>query len=114
MVGNCAEPLCLEDLDSGEGIAAATTRLLQEADARGRLPTPVEDIIAAAKLEQPAESLDAFVAGATEHMGSGWPDWLAWLKRQDPKTVKAEGARIPGEGKLKAIEDAPGRYVAMR
>ena len=64
--------------------------------------------------EQPAESLDAFVAGATEHMGSWWPDWLAWLKRQDPKTVKAEGARIPGEGKLKAIEDAPGRYVKER
>ena len=28
-----------------------------------------------------------------------------------PKTVKAKGARIPGKGKLKAIEDAPGRYV---
>jgi polyhydroxyalkanoate synthase len=28
--------------------------------------------------------------------------------------VKAEGARIPGEGKFKAIEDAPGRYVRTR
>jgi len=28
--------------------------------------------------------------------------------------VKAGGARIPGEGKLKAIEDAPGRYVRTR
>ena len=33
---------------------------------------------------------------------------------KDPKTAKAEGARIPGGGKLKAIEDAPGRYVKER
>ena len=32
----------------------------------------------------------------------------------EPKTVKAEGARVPGKGKLKAIEDAPGRYVKAR
>jgi len=30
---------------------------------------------------------------------------------QDPKAVDAKGARIPGKGKRKAIEDAPGRYV---
>ena len=29
-------------------------------------------------------------------------------KQQAPKTVEAKGARIPGKGKLKAIEDAPG------
>jgi polyhydroxyalkanoate synthase len=28
--------------------------------------------------------------------------------------VPAEGARIPGKGRLKAIEDAPGRYVKSR
>jgi polyhydroxyalkanoate synthase len=28
--------------------------------------------------------------------------------------VKADDARIPGKGKLKAIEDAPGRYVRER
>jgi polyhydroxyalkanoate synthase subunit PhaC len=28
--------------------------------------------------------------------------------------VKATGARIPGKGKLKAIEDAPGSYVKAR
>ena len=33
---------------------------------------------------------------------------------QDPRTVKAEGARVPGKGKLKAIEDAPGSYVKAR
>ncbi len=62
----------------------------------------------------PCDSLDGFVAGATEHQGSWWPDWIAWLRKQAPKTVEATGARIPGEGKRKAIEDAPGRYVKER
>ena len=60
------------------------------------------------------ETLDAFVAAAQEHKGSWWPDWLAWLKSQAPETVKAGGARVPGKGKLKAIEDAPGSYVKSR
>jgi polyhydroxyalkanoate synthase len=64
--------------------------------------------------EKSAESLGSFVEGATEHKGSWWPDWLDWLKLQDPATVKAEGARVPGKGKLKAIEDAPGSYVKAR
>ena len=59
-------------------------------------------------------SLDDFIAGATEHKGSWWPDWIEWLRVQAPKTVKADGARIPGKGKLKPIEDAPGRYVRTR
>ena len=60
---------------------------------------------------EPRGTLEEFIAGATEHKGSWWPDWMEWLKAQDPKTVKAKGARVPGKGKLKAIEDAPGRYV---
>ncbi|HET7816941.1 MAG TPA: class I poly(R)-hydroxyalkanoic acid synthase [Sphingomicrobium sp.] len=64
--------------------------------------------------DRPCGTLQDFVEGAAEHKGSWWPDWLAWLKAHDPKTVKAEGARIPGEGKLKSIEDAPGRYVKAR
>ncbi len=59
-------------------------------------------------------SLDEFVEGATEHKGSWWPDWLQWLKAQHPGEVKVEGARVPGTGKLKPIEDAPGRYVRTR
>jgi polyhydroxyalkanoate synthase len=59
-------------------------------------------------------SLDEFIAGATERKGSWWPDWLQWLKVQAPEEVPATGARIPGEGKLPAIEDAPGRYVRTR
>ena len=61
-----------------------------------------------------AQSLAEFVAGATEHKGSWWPDWIEWLREQAPETVKADGARVPGAGKHKAIEDAPGRYVKSR
>src|SRR5688500_9582201 len=64
--------------------------------------------------DQPCDTLESFIDGATEHQGSWWPDWMAWLKKQAPRTVKAEGARIPGKGKFKAIEDAPGRYVRER
>jgi polyhydroxyalkanoate synthase len=64
--------------------------------------------------EQPCGTLESFVEGATEHKGSWWPDWVDWLKQQDSGTVPAKGARIPGKGKLKAIEDAPGRYVKER
>ena len=61
-----------------------------------------------------AKSLAAFVEGAVEHKGSWWPDWIEWLREQVPGMVKADGARVPGEGKYKAIEDAPGRYVKSR
>lgn len=64
--------------------------------------------------DEPCGTLEDFIAGATEHKGSWWPDWLRWLKKQAPNTVKAEGARIPGNGKLQPIEDAPGRYVRER
>jgi polyhydroxyalkanoate synthase len=64
--------------------------------------------------DRPAVTLDSFVKGAREHKGSWWPDWLAWLRTQDPRTVKAAGARVPGKGRLKAIEDAPGSYVKAR
>jgi polyhydroxyalkanoate synthase len=64
--------------------------------------------------DQAAGTLADFIEGATEHKGSWWPHWIEWLKGHDRKTVKAKGARIPGEGKLKAIEDAPGRYVKAR
>ncbi len=60
------------------------------------------------------ETLADFIAGATENKGSWWPDWRAWLTGIDSAQVAAEGARLPGEGALPAIEDAPGRYVNNR
>ncbi|MEG3124458.1 PHA/PHB synthase family protein [Sphingomonas sp. GB1N7] len=62
----------------------------------------------------PVESLADFVAGATETKGSWWPDWIGWLHDRDDETVPAKGARQPGKGILKAIEDAPGSYVKSR
>jgi polyhydroxyalkanoate synthase len=64
--------------------------------------------------EQPVNGLEHFIAGASETKGSWWPDWIDWLKAHADKTVPAKGARVPGKGRLKAIEDAPGRYVKAR
>jgi polyhydroxyalkanoate synthase len=64
--------------------------------------------------ENPVDSLDAFIAGATETKGSWWPDWVSWLHRFGGEEVEVTGARIPGEGLLKTIEDAPGSYVRSR
>lgn len=61
-----------------------------------------------------AATLDEFIAGASETKGSWWPDWINWLRDQSGKQVPVKGARIPGKGKLKAIEDAPGSYVRRR
>ena len=49
--------------------------------------------------------------GATEMAGSWWPDWHRWVSALGKEQVPA---RIPGKGKLKAIEDAPGSYVKVR
>jgi polyhydroxyalkanoate synthase len=62
--------------------------------------------------DRSADSLDDFLANATEHPGSWWPDWIGWLA---PRSGRQVPAREPGRGKgLKVIEDAPGRYVKER
>ncbi|MEO1167527.1 MAG: class I poly(R)-hydroxyalkanoic acid synthase [Pseudomonadota bacterium] len=61
-----------------------------------------------------ADSLEDFVAGATETPGSWWPDWLKWLEKRSGEKIEPKGARKPGKGKLKALEDAPGSYVSSR
>jgi polyhydroxyalkanoate synthase subunit PhaC len=57
--------------------------------------------------EQPEE----WLAGATEIAGSWWPDWQRWVTALDKRMVKA---RVPGDGKLPVIEDAPGSYVKVQ
>jgi polyhydroxyalkanoate synthase subunit PhaC len=54
---------------------------------------------------------EAWLKGATEMAGSWWPDWQRWVVSHDKEMV---GARKPGAGKLKAIEDAPGSYVRVK
>ncbi len=53
-----------------------------------------------------------WLAGAEHHAGSWWPEWARWLDAHSSgKTVPA---RVPGEGGLKPIEDAPGSYVRAK
>lgn len=60
------------------------------------------------------QTLEQFIEGASETPGSWWPHWREWYDGHANGKVKATGARIPGKGKLKAIEDAPGSYVKTR
>jgi polyhydroxyalkanoate synthase len=64
--------------------------------------------------DAPANTLDEFVSGARETKGSWWPDWLAWLRGHGDAAVAPTGARVPGEGALPALEEAPGSYVRAR
>ena len=58
----------------------------------------------------PAEA-EAWLTGARCEEGSWWPDWKRWLSRQAGGRAPA---RIPGNGGLGVIEDAPGGYVKAR
>jgi len=60
------------------------------------------------------ETLEDFVAGASEHPGSWWPHWREWIGKLDSPEVSARGKRRPGGRGDRVIEDAPGRYVAER
>jgi len=54
---------------------------------------------------------DDWFDAATVHDGSWWNDWQQWIKPHGGKQV---AKRVPGDGKLKPIEDAPGSYVLVR
>jgi polyhydroxyalkanoate synthase len=58
------------------------------------------------------EDSDAWLAAAARHEGSWWNDWQAWIDGNNGGVKVA--ARVPGDGKLKVIEDAPGAYVSLR
>ena len=60
--------------------------------------------------EQP-ENADDWLENAESHAGSWWPDWARWVKRHAGGRV---AARVPGDGDLDVIEDAPGSYVTKR
>ncbi len=57
------------------------------------------------------ESLEAWLAGATEHPGSWWEHWAQWLR---PLSGEDVPARDPTSGPLPALEAAPGSYVKVR
>jgi polyhydroxyalkanoate synthase len=53
-------------------------------------------------------SLEDWIEKAQQAAGSWWPDYAKWLTSFSGEKVPA---RIPGEGPLPPIEDAPGSYV---
>jgi polyhydroxyalkanoate synthase len=53
------------------------------------------------------ETAEKWFDGATQHPGSWWEDWQAWIEKADAERAPA---RIP----RKAIEPAPGRYAKLR
>ena len=53
-------------------------------------------------------SPEAWLAATHEHEGSWWPHWARWLAPFGGGEVPA---RVPGDGGLPAIEEAPGSYV---
>jgi polyhydroxyalkanoate synthase subunit PhaC len=58
------------------------------------------------------KSADDWIAGATEHTGSWWTDWAAWLKSNAGKQIAAP--KTYGKGKYKATMAAPGTYVQAK
>ena len=59
-----------------------------------------------------ADSAQAWFDSATEHPGSWWTDWSAWLAGHAGKKVAAP--KSAGNRQYKAIEPAPGRYVKQK
>ncbi|MCY4480643.1 MAG: class I poly(R)-hydroxyalkanoic acid synthase [Rhodospirillales bacterium] len=56
-----------------------------------------------------SQEADAWLAAAEHHEGSWWNDWQTWQRRRSGG--KKVPARVPGDGALRPIEDAPGAYV---
>ncbi len=52
---------------------------------------------------------DSWLAAATEHKGSWWSDWSAWLQQFAGGEVAARSKL--GNARYKPLEPAPGRYV---
>jgi polyhydroxyalkanoate synthase len=57
------------------------------------------------------ETLEQWQAGAKEEPGSWWPHWDKWLAEMSGPDVPA---RVPGDGDLDVLGDAPGEYVKVR
>jgi len=60
---------------------------------------------------KPDGTFEEWRASVTEHPGSWWPDWIEWIRAQGSEHV---AARIPGDGKLTPLCDAPGDYVRVK
>ncbi|SNS35439.1 MULTISPECIES: alpha/beta hydrolase [unclassified Azospirillum] len=54
---------------------------------------------------------EQWMASAKEVPGSWWPEYAKWVQKYAGAKVPP---RVPGDGKLKALEAAPGSYVKIR
>ncbi len=61
--------------------------------------------------EAVADTLEDWLKTAKEHEGSWWPDWADWITTRSGAKVSAP---VPGDGKLDALEEAPGSYVRVK
>jgi len=61
--------------------------------------------------DAPVETIQDWRQGSVEHPGSWWPDWDQWLA---PLSGEKIPARVPGDGSLKVLGDAPGEYVRTK
>jgi len=62
----------------------------------------------------PADAEEWF-AGAKQHAGSWWDDWLAWIKPYSGSEVPArELSKGNGKNRRQLIEPAPGSYARIR
>ncbi|MGB0632150.1 MAG: PHA/PHB synthase family protein [Alphaproteobacteria bacterium] len=77
----------------------------------GVVNPPVSDHYSYRTNAKKAKTPDEWLEGAKEHPGSWWPHWDKWVNKYADGEV---GAREPGKGKMKVIEDAPGSYVMVR
>jgi polyhydroxyalkanoate synthase len=51
---------------------------------------------------------DEWFKTATQHPGSWWEDWQAWIDKQNA------GEKVPARTPANALEDAPGSYAMLR
>ncbi len=61
--------------------------------------------------DNPPADLEKWVGNAKVNEGSWWPEWQDWISGKCGEKVPC---RVPGDGKLDIIEDAPGTYVRVR
>ena len=54
---------------------------------------------------------EKWLAQAEQRPGSWWPEWAKWVAKFGGGKLKA---RVPGEGALPPLEDAPGSYVSVK
>jgi polyhydroxyalkanoate synthase len=59
----------------------------------------------------PVGSLGEWLEKSSEHPGSWWNHWQAWIEALDGNRAPA---RLVGANKMKTLGDAPGTYVKMR